>query len=274
MRAPDLAVHVRHPGQSTPGVRLALQLAARLQAHIEGLHVVPLPAAAFSVPEAVTLQVMESEQRRRDAEAQAPWWRAELDARGLAGNWRVGEGDLAQVLCLGAAAADLLVMERPAEAEDAPLGFGATSRTVFAAGIPVLVVPAQTAVAETGRNVLVAWNGSREAQRALRGALPLLAQAAHITLLDGSREQHPEGLAWLPPLALPDWCERHRLHVRIEPFQPQGATGPALLEAAARLGADLIVLGAWGHSRITEMVLGGTTRALFRDSTLPMLVAH
>ena len=274
MRAPDLAVHVRHPGQLTPGVRLALQLAVRLQAHLEGLHVAPLPAAAFSVPEAVTLQVMESEQRRRDAEAQAPWWRAELDARGLAGSWRVGEGDLAQVLCYGAAAADLLVMERPAEAEDAPLGFGATSRTVFAAGIPVLVVPAQTAVTETGRNVLVAWNGSREAQRALRGALPLLAQAEHITILDGSRKQHPEGLAWLPPLMLPAWCERHGLVAHFEAFQPQGAVGTVLLEAAARLGADLIVLGAWGHSRIAEMVLGGTTRALFRDGTLPMLVAH
>ncbi|HQZ61113.1 MAG TPA: universal stress protein, partial [Dokdonella sp.] len=78
----------------------------------------------------------------------------------------------------------------------------------------------------------------------------------------------------LPKIDLRAWLKRHAIEAEFRPFKPARDHGPALLEAANSAEADLIVIGAWGQSRITELVLGGVTRHLFQHSNLPMLVAH
>ena len=269
----EFIVHVPHPGTRHAALDLALDLAARLQARLSGVFAAALPSAAFAVPEAITLQVQEAEQARKHAAAKTAWWQELLCQRDLHGDWRVGEGDLAQVLCLAVASADLLIVQRPQTREDAPIGFGSTSRAVFAAAKPVLIVPAAGAD-RIGQRVLIAWNGSLESARALHGAASLLAHADAVHVLDGSREQGPEGLAWLPPLDLPAWFAQRGINAAIERLAALGAPAPAILARAQALQCDLIVLGAWGTSRLTEMVLGGVTRALFRECPLPLLVAH
>lgn len=269
----ELVVHVAIPGECNAAIERAVELAKRLKARLSGVHAVSLPSATFAVPEAITLQVQEAEQARQAAIAQAGWWNQLLKVNGLTGDWRVGEGDVAQVLCLAVASADLLVVQRPETREDAPIGFGSTSRTVFAAGKPVLILPAAGAD-RVGQRMLVAWNGSLESTRALYGATPLLSQAEFVHVLDGSSDQSSEGLAWLPPLDPAAWCAQRNIKATFERFQPEGAPADAIVARARQLECDLIVLGAWGHSRLTEMVLGGVTRALFRDSPLPLLVAH
>ena len=269
----QLAVHVPQPGVRHAALDLALRLADRLAANLDGIYVALLPAVTFAVPEAVTLQVQEAEKARKDAEAHAGWWSGLLQAKGLRGNWRVGEGDLAEVLCLAAASVDMMLVQRPELREDVPIGFGNTSRTVFGAARPILVVPS-TGAADAGRRVLVAWNGSIESARALHGSMPLLAKADAVHVLDGSAEQVPEGSAWLPPIPLPAWFAHRGIHASIERFEPAGTPAEAILERAQQLNCDLVVMGAWGHSRLAEMVLGGTTRALIRDCPLPLLVAH
>jgi len=270
----EFSVHVQHPGEENPTLRLACKLAQRLQAHLDGIHAAVLPTAAFAVPEAVTVQVMEAERSRHIAEGKAEWWQKTLDAYHLQGNWRVGEGDISQVLCLAAASSHLLIMERSIDTEDALPGFGTTSQTVFAANHPVLVIPSDTALAETGRRVLVAWNGSLEATRALAGSIPILAKAEHVWILDGQTNSGPDGLAWLPPLDLAGWCSRHGIPAELRHFEPVKSTAVELLQFSDNVHADLIVLGAWGHSRLAEMVLGGVTRSLLREAQLPMLMAH
>lgn len=269
----ELVVHVPVPGECNAALERAMELARHLKARLSGIHTVALPSAAFAVPEAITLQVQEAEQARKAAMAQSGWWQQLLEANGLHGEWRVGEGDVAQILCLATASADLLVMQRPQIREDAPIGFGSISRTVFAAGKPVLVLPAAGAE-RLGQRILVAWNGSLESTRALHGAAPLLALAETVHVLDGSRDQGQEGLAWLPPLDPAAWCTQRGINATLEHFQPEGTPAEAILARAQQLQCDLVVLGAWGHSRLTEMVLGGVTRALFRDCSLPLLVAH
>ena len=268
-----MAVQVATPGQRDAALDLAVRLAQRLQAQLDGVHAVMLPTASFAVPEAVSLQVQESEAARVAAQAQQPWWEQVLQQAGLRGDWRVGEGDAAEVMGLAAAASDLLVLQRPRLREDVPIGYGNTSRTVFGAQRPVLVLPAAGA-ADCGRRVLLAWNGSIEAVRALHGALPLLAQAEAVHVLDGSEARGPEGLAWLPTLAPSRVLELNGIAASSERFAPQGAPAAAILARAQALQCDLIVMGAWGHSRLAEMILGGVTRALFRECPLPLLVAH
>jgi nucleotide-binding universal stress UspA family protein len=103
--------------------------------------------------------------------------------------------------------------------------------------------------------------------------LPPLRAAHPGNAPDRSDDQPGDPLA-LPALDLPAWLRRHGIDAALQRFEPAGAHGPALLDAVHALDADLVVMGAWGRSRIAEMVLGGVTRHMFRDSDVPMLVAH
>ena len=119
-----------------------------------------------------------------------------------------------------------------------------------------------------------AWNRSRESALAIRGALPLLARAESVQVFEGEPTENPLGLRCLPSLDLRAGFARRGIEATFTPFGARAEIGAALLNAAHTMDADLIVMGAWGHSRITELVLGGTTRHLFQYSDLPLLVAH
>lgn len=271
----DVLIHLRRADTLTPAVRLGLALAERLDAWTSGLHVVGVASAAFASPEAVALQVHEAEGMVDEAKTRQAWWLAQLAARKLKGDWHVAQGDTVEVLCHAARWNDLVVVERPQLNPDAPTGWGLVSRTVFASSAPVVVVPDSVTLERSGACILVAWNRSREAMRAIRGALPLLRRADRVVVLEGDPVENPFGLRHLPALDLRAWLARHDVAAHFRAFKPPSKDrGAALLDAARADAADLIVMGAWGHSRITELVLGGTTRHLFQSSDVPLLVAH
>lgn len=271
----DLLLHLDHLDLSVPAPRAAMALARRLGARLDALYVADLPAAAFSLPEAVPVQLEETQRRIAEAQTHAGTWQQLLSERGLSGTWRVTQGDTVQTVSQAVSGYDFLVMERSQQRSDAPVGFGSVSRCVFASGRPVLVVPDLAPVVDIGARVVVAWNGSRESALALGAALPILEKADDVLLLDGS-EMNAEMLPVLPPPGLSDWLQRHGIRARVEVFDsgPSHAAGPALLEVAHSQRADLIVMGAWSRSRLAQMVLGGTTRHLFMHGDVPMLVAH
>ncbi|MFC4525215.1 universal stress protein [Dyella halodurans] len=275
MSAIDLLLHLDHCELDVPAPRAALALARRLGARLDALYVADLPAAAFSLPEAVPVQLEETQRRIAEAQTHAVHWQQLLGAHGLAGTWRVTQGDTVQTVSQAASGYDFLIMERSQQRSDAPVGFGSVSRCVFASGRPVLVVPDLAPVADIGARVLVAWNGSRESALALAAAIPILQKAGDVLVLDGS-EMNADLLPVLPPPGLVDWLQRHDIHARLEVFDsgPSHAAGPAVLDAAHKHAADLIVMGAWSRSRLAQMVLGGTTRHLFMHGDVPMLVAH
>lgn len=270
----DVLIHLRRADAETPAVSLGLAFARRLDAWVTGLHVVPIAPPAFASPEAVALQVHEADQMVKDAEQRAPWWSHLLASHGLSGEWQVTQGDTVEVICHAARWCDLVVVERPTLNPDAPTGWGVVSRAVFGSSAPVVVVTESVRPECTGAHIVVAWNRSREAALAIRGALPLLRLAKSVIVLEGEPVDHPFGLRYLPKLDLHAWLARHRVNAEFRPFRCGKESGPALLDAAHEAGADLIVMGAWGHSRIAELVLGGATRFLFQSSDLPLLVAH
>jgi len=275
MASLDVLIHLRRTDTTTAAVRQGLALAERLGAWTCGIHVVAIAPAAFASPEAVALQVHEADEMVDEANARKDWWLAELAARKLEGEWQVAQGDTVEVLCHAARWSDLVVVERPQLNPDAPTGWGVVSRTVFGASAPVVVVPESAALEHVAAHVVIGWNRSREAVLAIRGALPLLRLADRVTVLEGDPVENPFGLRHLPQLDLHAWLARHGVSAEFRPFKPPAKErGAALLETAHALSADLIVMGAWGHSRITELVLGGTTRYLFKASDLPLLVAH
>ena len=270
----DILVHVRETRGEPVAARAAFALAQHLHAYLYGLYVAPLGAVAFSTPETVVFQVQEADRLYAEAQTQGTWWRDLLATHGRHGEWLVAQGETVEALCHCARWCDFIVAERPTLNPDAPIGWGTVSRTVFGAGVPVLVVPESAKLATLGERILVAWNHSREAMLAVRGALPLLARAAQVVILDGAAHDDELGARHLPRLDLSAWLERHGVHAQARPFAPKSDFGAAILAEARSMEADLIVMGAWGHSRIAQLVLGGATRHLFQNSDLPLLVAH
>lgn len=271
---PDVLIHLRCVDAPTRAGAVGLALAKRLGGWATGLHVVPIAPAAFASPEAVALYINDADDLYRDALKGGPAWRAQLDAHGVDGEWQVAQGDAIEALCHASRWSDLVVVERPQLVPDAPIGWGTVSRTVFGVSAPVVVVPETATCTTVGAHMLVAWNQSRESMLAIRGALPLLRKAERVSVLDGDPGESPFGLRYLPQLDLRAWLQRRGVDAHFQRFDADKDRGGALLAAAHTAGADLIVMGAWGHSRIAELVLGGVTRYLFQHSDLPLLVAH
>ena len=144
---------------------------------------------------------------------------------------------------------------------------------VLAAGRPALVIPYIGAGETLGERVLVAWDGGREAARAVNDALPLLERAASVGVLviNPSRGGHGEQ----PGADIALHLARHGISVDAEHLEARDiSTGNALLSRLADQNIDVLVMGAYGHSRLREMVLGGVTRQVFQSMTVPVLMSH
>ncbi|HMN76693.1 MAG TPA: universal stress protein [Burkholderiaceae bacterium] len=183
----------------------------------------------------------------------------------------VESGHAAGVLAL-ARAADLTVIGQlePGAAADR-LERDLPEQVVLGCGRPVLVVPYAGRHRVPGRQVLAAWNDSRESAHAFTAALPLLRRAHGITVMT----QREAPARPLPTQDLAAWLRRHGVaNVRFADEVAPIGVGDLLLSRAADLDADLIVMGAWGQSRLKEWALGGATRSLLQQMTVPVLMAH
>lgn len=145
------------------------------------------------------------------------------------------------------------------------------ARVGMASGGPVLILKHGGYPIPFGRKILIAWNDSREAMRAIRDAWPLLETAEEIHILKVSRAGGDELDALMMRLLRDHGCPSPQLHVD----RPGDTPVEDLIRlCAGRTGADLIVLGLYGHSRLRELVMGGVSRSLLADSPLPLLVSH
>lgn len=182
-------------------------------------------------------------------------------------SWREVTGRSADVVPAEGRVADLVVVARAtSEREDR----GTVEATVFGSGRPVLMAPPEPVVS-LGKSIAVFWNGSTEAARAVAAALPYLRKAERVTLMaldehlgpDGGRPGLERYLAW------------HGVALEIQVIKPDYRDpGDALLEEARNAGADLIVMGAYTHSRLRQMILGGVTSHMLENSTVPVLMCH
>jgi nucleotide-binding universal stress UspA family protein len=143
---------------------------------------------------------------------------------------------------------------------------------VLGAGRPVLLVPYAGRYADAGKRVLIAWNASREAARAVADALPLLVRADAVDVVAfAPGGDHGE----VPGADLAHYLARHGVKANAAvDSAPEVAIGERILTRAADTDADLIVMGAYGRSRLSELVLGGATRTLLAAMTVPVLMAH
>jgi nucleotide-binding universal stress UspA family protein len=175
------------------------------------------------------------------------------------------EGEPGTVIAEAARGADLVLAAQESMGGLDALAPQPIDHVILSAGGPVLMLPREGALETIGRRAVVAWNGSREAARALKDALPFLVSADTVTLVAAGEAA---GRSLDAATAL---LKRHAAPVRVLQVTPGGSTGAALLDAAAAESADLLVMGAYGHSRLREIVLGGATREVLRRAGLPVL---
>jgi nucleotide-binding universal stress UspA family protein len=262
-------------------IRVASVLARRFEAHLTGLYVAPSKGvspflADQYAPEKLEAAQTATTQRLEDA---AAMFGEETKAVGVDAEWHEARGSIAELAIWHGRHADLTILGQldPAETTGTT-GAIAPDRVVLETGRPALIVPYAGTFDGIGTRVLVAWNASPQAARAVSDALPLLARAKHVTVLTvdpftvltapGEDTQSSETIL-LRRLA------RHG--IKAEPQGvPPGELHPAdmLLSSAADAGADLIVMGIFGHSRLRELVFGGISRNMLGHMTMPLFVAH
>ena len=275
MALKDILVAVDDSAAAAARVAYAVRLANRWDAHLTGLYIratpnVPPYVAAQLPREALAVQAEDA--RTRAQAAQAMFEESVAESGLNAGTqWMIEEGVPAERVGLLGRYADLVVAGQD-EPEEYALGRVSAAELVLSGGRPVMVVPYAFRSDEIARHVLVAWNGSREAARAVADAMPILESAERVTVL---AVDPGNTLGDVPGGDIALHLARHGISVEAARIESQGLN-PAdiLLNRVADLSVDMVVMGAYGRSRLRELVLGGVTHDILKHMTVPVLMSH
>jgi nucleotide-binding universal stress UspA family protein len=281
MALKNIGVFVDATPEGQKRVDYAATLAHQCGAHLAGIHVVSAArpehrsdyyvigekairaslAWEKAADEAVTINV-----RRR--------FEAISAKRDLSAEFRViRRGGPNEDLILGSLHSDLVVIGQR-ELHELP-GYPSPEKLLLASGAPILVVPSGWKSGHIGKKILVGWNASREARRAVADALPFLVAAASVTLLVVDSDKRAGRHGEEPGADIALYIARHGAHVEVEQVSSRGSpVADIILSYAADHGMDLIVIGAYSHARSVEVVFGGVTRTLLKQSLIPVLMSR
>lgn len=277
MTLKDILVHVDDGTASAARLETAIALAKDHGAHLIGVYVMVLPElpayVAAQMP-ADLIQAQYTALKEAAAKARDAFEAATSKAGLTSAEFRSGEGDPVDVLALHARYCDLAVVGQrdPEEggASDMP------DRLILSLGRPVLVVPYAGKTDVTGAKAMVAWDASRLAARAVNDALPVLSRASSVAVMAVNPDEAEEGHGDIPSADICAHLARHGVKAEAQHVQSDGTVGigDMLLSRAADEGVGMIVMGAYGHARWRELVLGGVTRHLLEHMTVPVLMSH
>lgn len=271
----DIVVFVDTLPQCAERLRVTALLARRNDAHLAGVHVAALPRLSpeIEIAPAVIANREYLERLEQDIAAAERSFRDFLDRERLNGEWRVARGFPADEAALHARYADLSVVGQ--DSPDQDVWTVLPEDVALASGRPALVVPYAGRFPTIGENVLIAWKPSPESARAVNDAIPLIAGAREVRILAINARAERWGHGEEPGADIALHLARHGIKATVEQITTEELdVGDALLSRAADLGSDLIVMGCYGHSRLRELVLGGATRNVLKQMTVPVLMSH
>ena len=257
-----------------PAAALAAAFGARLTGYFASGY--PLTAGYGDMSGMAELVETYMSAQRAEANAAKAAFRQALAGAKLTGDWQYHEAEATPSVIAQAVLYDLVVVGQPNPDNALENAFGLRpAEIVLGGGRPVLVVPYAGNFAGIGKRVLVGWNRRREAVRALHDAMPLLerAEAALVVEVDPAPPVLSEPVVSAADIAAALTRRGIRATAETQSAADMGVDD-LLLSRAADFGADLLVMGAYGHSRLREYVLGGVSRGVFRQMTLPVLMAH
>lgn len=278
MSLKKLLVHVDHLEAGERRLRAAASVAQSFGAAVNALCVdswVLWASASVYGPE-ITPALIENQKAVSESQQSRAKERFDRVTAGtqVPMTWLVNEGDVAGRICANAHVNDLVVLG--GASSEYP---GLLDQVVLGAGRPILLLPDHLlSLSESVfgfQHIVVGWNASRESARAIQDALPFLHRADIVTIVTVTFETETREASESMSLLL-QYLKAHGIAAQTEIIghvQP-GNSGEILLETAAAKNADLLVMGAYGHSRWREIVLGGSTRHVLKHAQLPVLMSH
>jgi nucleotide-binding universal stress UspA family protein len=275
----DLLVQVDDSTACKARVGAALEIAERFDAHLTALYLIPeiiLPIAAegyFGTDVYTNIEQQEQEK----ADAVLGEFQQAAEASGIAYETRTDRSAIADFpdrLEVHSRYADLLILGQPDRTDTIPSG-PPPGNVVLNAAAPVLIVPFIGLRPGFGKRVMVAWNASREAARAVKNAMPFLERAEAVDVVTFHPSEGRDAHGDLPGADIALHLTRHGIDVDVQRLEGKDIdVGNALLSHASDRDSDLLVMGCYGHSRLREWVLGGATRTILHSMTLPVVMGH
>lgn len=247
----------------------ALDLCRALEGHLTCLDVTILPVMAGDYAmmggEAVLLAAEEEREQANRARMEP-----RLQEEGLPYSWTDVTGELGPALKDAAGLVDVIVVNRQLDDVHYPDMLGLAGEVLVKSGTPVLAVPQDAKGFNAAGHAMVAWDGSRESDAALRAAVPLLKLAERVTILEID-----DGSIRVPAIEAAEYLSRHDIRpVVCRRSARSGGAADVLLAEVESSGADYLVQGGFGHSRLVETLFGGVTRRMLTASPVPIFLAH
>ena len=293
----DIVVVLEESARSEIRLDIAVALAQRHDAHLTGLSALDLlkPTRPLVQPRAdpevgtqgasqlgtwgavPPVDYPEADRQAAEkAERIEAAFRERLRFSGLRGDWRVASGNVSEIVVGQTRHADLVILgQADPDHLPAPGGQQLVENVLMKAGRPILVIPYIGRFETFGTKILVGWNSSREAARAVNDAIPLLAKAASVIILEADRIGRKAVTEDATSADIIRHLAWHGVYAEMaRTVMANISASDVLLGYASDISADLLVVGGYGHSRLRELVLGGVTRELLRHMTLPVLMSH
>ncbi|MEE8562117.1 MAG: universal stress protein [Alphaproteobacteria bacterium] len=274
----DILVQVDDRKPCPVRVQAAIGLAVAHRAHLIGLYVITDPHIPSSIKAQISADVLaaRAEAARERAARAETMFREQAERAGVASEWLCEDGDRIGILIEQARFCDVAVIgQHDPDARELSGPVDAPDHVVLSAGRPVLVVPRVGTYPSVGKRVMVAWDGSLPAARAVNDALPILRRAEKVNVITVYRHDVSADAGRETGERICRHLARHGIAARSQRFRANGiGTGDLILSRAADDGVDLIVMGAYGHARWRELVLGGVTLHMLKHMTVPVLMSH
>jgi nucleotide-binding universal stress UspA family protein len=260
-----------------PLMAAACLIAARSGAHVTGIHTMEAlmvyPGIAMHVPGTAFQEFNASQEAQ--AKAIEAIFDAATHAQDFVAEWRLLKAESATAAdrqIESARAADLVIMAQEDPAHDRVDQHGIQERMIRESGRPVLILPHGYTPKALGESLLIGWSATREAARAAHDALTLAPEGAAARILTVTHRGAPDRATAATAADLANALARHGLKTEVTDRPADGAgVAEVLLDAAFEQGADMVVTGAFGHSRVYDFVIGAATRELMAKMTLPVL---
>jgi nucleotide-binding universal stress UspA family protein len=272
----DIIVNLSGPGPQDFAVNYALSVAETFGAHLAGIAFLYDPVIPDGVLGGVPVQLIEAQREENSKAAQSAVQRFEESARSAA----VSVSSRTVEASVGGAATAFAAIARRfdlAVVGQSQRDYGGTEEVMieaalFESGRPLLVVPyIQRSKLALGR-ILVCWDGSRTAARAIGDAMPVLERAKAVDIVMVAEERKAEDITGTQ---MAEHLVRHGISANLKRLvKGDISIDSVVLSFAADIGADLMVMGGYGHSRLREFILGGMTRGILESMTVPVLMSH
>ena len=271
----DILLHVDPTAAGARRAEIASRLATRFHAHLTGLHVDAVEEEVlFYYGDMITTAIaaLRGQSIVDSRRAQEIFFRA-TEGANFPYEWRSVKGAVATTIAAHGRCADLVVLGQGTAAGTRQV----SDRVPMLTGRPALIVPSaaapETALAQ---RIAIAWDGGREAARAVHDALPLLQSAKAVFILSISPDDRGGDAHHGPsPAELATHLDRHAIHTQILVRPRAGLSIAGVLQATmAEVSADLLVMGFYGHSRMSELILGGVTRDILNTTEVAVFGSH